>query len=583
MRRVSSFLIALLILAGVNAACADFVSDDSPPDNPVNATSPATPVSPSTTPIRLPPPPTRNPQITNLAEVAVGLAVPENALVSVQYPAFVEAEIVGHEIESVAEVAGQIDVNGRHRLLALRQLQPDGSGLGRMSHWRAGVHELPLIWNTEADVLNDGANEEYALVVSHGENVELLAIRGSYQRAGEEGRANTLLLIDPEVRARNQLRDLDSGVTLEPRPGDAFLPDALFLGEDGQFVKEPGKRLVFDATAQIGLERQLLPAGGYFLGVSVRGPGGEIATETVDFIIEDRPLLPGYRAYLDPNYGFQFLYPADWPAPVGENGRLAIRQPSGTLELNITFFQNTGGRGADELKREVIQAFGSIQILFEDLIEVGGSGALWTAYGYHSAVGPRTGVFVVLVDGERGYIIDADGRSEEEARLLEIVRVLVDSWTFRPVGSAYRLGDWLRDESDGVSVAIPADYTDARLEEGWLRYSAEAPGSFVALRTENGGLEDLARRQLYWLEMVGAGNGEFSSNDAYEVELAGQRWIRSDYAYADPLGEVVWGTVAGKYVEDQLIFTWFEAPPIKFDALEREIFTIVAADAHPAN
>jgi hypothetical protein len=242
-----------------------------------------------------------------------------------------------------------------------------------------------------------------------------------------------------------------------------------------------------------------------------------------------------------------------------------------------------GDRGADQLKREAIESYGSIQILFEDLISVGGSGGLWTAYGYDSVDGPHTGVFVVMVHEGTGYIIDVDGRTENETELLETIGVLTDSWQFRPAGRQKRLGNWVQESLEEFEVAVPADYGYTGLENGWHRFSAEEAATFVAVRTESGDGGPLGQRHKQWLDVAGASAADFVGNEPYEIEYAGQRWLRSDFSYGDPLGDVVMGSIVGKTVEGRLIFTWSEAPATVFEALDQEVFSMVAADVRPGD
>jgi hypothetical protein len=581
MKRVLLWLFALSTLALFQSACMEENGDGVPIAYPAKEQLPTVSALPTITLAPRTLIPTRDPGNFIEPDVSLNLVVPENALVNVQYPAFVEAEIVGRGVASIARIAGQRDADGRQRLLEIETLAPIEANDEGAGDWPEGVHELPLVWTVEADALNDSVNQEYVVLMPYGENNEQLAGDGSYQQVGKEIQDGVRLLIEPGAGSASLLQDVASGMTFVPRPGDEFRPDVLYLGDGGQLVSEPGKALVFDEAGQIGYERQLLPAGGYFLGISTAILNGETMTEAVDFIIQDVPLLPGYRAYLDPSYGFQFLYPAEWPVPALNDGRLTSIQPAGTMELNITRLPGAGGRGVAQLKREVIQSFGSIQVLFEDLIAVDGDGALWTAYGYDSVDGSHTGVFVILVDGETGYVIDVDGRAENEAQVLELVKVLADSWTFRPAGSENRLGSWVQESAGDLEVAVPADFDTMTLENGWYRFSAQDKNAFVAIRMEAGSDGELGQRHQYWLNAAGAGSDDFARNDPYVVEWADKRWLRSDFSNTNLLGNVVMGSLVGKFVDGQTIFIWSEARANEFEALDKEVFDNVSADVRP--
>lgn len=575
------FLLAAVILPFIQASCLEGEVGETSTTSPREVVSATISPVATMTPTLPRPLPTRNPGMDSEPVVSLNLVVPENALVNVQHPAFAEAEIVGWGVEAVTLVAGLNEVGGRQRVLSLEPLVPNRGAGGSPFTWREGVHELPLVWTAEADKLNDGANEEYVVLHPGGENTELSAIGGGYRRADGESYRDVRLHVDTALGAPVLVHDIVSGEKFEPGPGDEFRPDVMYLADDGRLVTELGMTLVFDAAKQIGYERQLLPAGSYFLGASAAIPGGVAMTETVDFIIEDVPLLPGYRAYLDPDFGFQFLYPAEWPAPTYSEGRLTTRKPEESIELNITILSDVGNRGADQLKRETIGSFGSIQVLFEDLIAVGEGGALRTAYGYDSVDGPHTGVFIILVDDETGYIIDVDGQAESEERVLEIVGVLTDSWTFRPVGGSDRLGDWAQDTVGGIDVAFPTAFAYALLENGWHRFSAEDADAFGAIRLEEDHDVGLELRHRHWLDVAGTNVAAFAASDAYEIERPGQRWIRSDFSYSNAAGSTRMGSITGKSLEGQFIFIWSEAPEDTFEAFERDVINVMMADARP--
>jgi hypothetical protein len=575
------WLAAMVFSSIVLSACFEDETNQSPGFYPGRDVSPTPSPAPSVIPTRLPPLPTPNPPPYSEPVVLLSLFVPENALVNAQYPAFVEAELIGRGVESVAQIAGQNEENGRQRVLSLSSFEPDDVADGRPAVWREGVHELPLVWTAEADVLSDGGSKEYVVFLDEGNNAELPVVAGRYRRAGDGTLLDVRLLVDPSVGAPVLVHDVASGGTFDPRPGDEFQPYVFFLGEGGQIVTEPGQTLVFDAAKQLGYARQLVPAGSYFLGAMATIPGSPALIETVDFIVEDVPLVPGFRAYLDPDDGFQFLYPAGWPVPAGSEDRLTSGNSSGSIVLNITLLRDIGDRAADRLKRETIESFGSIQILFEDLISIGAGGGLWTAYGYDSSDGPHTGVFVILTDNEIGYIIDVDGRQDSEELLLEIVQVLTDSWTFRPAGKSNLLGDWVRYSVSGLNVTVPADHTLSALENGWQRFSAEGDNAFVAVRIEDGRDVELEQRHGHWLDVAGASVDDFAASASYEVERSTQKWIRSDFSYSDLSGNTVLGSVTGKSMDGRLIFVWSEAPAADFLAFDQDVVDVVTADARP--
>jgi len=502
---------------------------------------------------------------------------------SVRQPAYLAAEIAGRDVAALSFVAGLPGGDGRLRLVAHDLLVPEAAQIpgGPLHRWQEGIHQPKVVWETTAAYLTDGENGNFVVLWPTTYGDERRAVRGRYRRSGAEAWVEATLIVGQasgEAEAVWTFGDGDAPSALRRRPlrrGDAFQPYDVYLGAEGELLFEPSVALTFNEGPLL-LQRRPLPGGDVRLGVLAETVAGTRFAAFADLAVDNGGQAPGAVAYLDPEDGFQFLYPAGWSAPALRDGTLRAGDEARDTTLTVSRFPDLDDGAATELKAETISLFGAVDVLYEETVFIGETNGLLTAYGYESAGGARTGIFFTFVHEGVGYVVDVDGPAEEEAATIAIVDRLIESWTFRPF-TVERLPDrWRELEAGPFTVAAPQGVTYELLDNGWQRFSGG--DHFISLRrdptsgaTRHGVLDR-------WLSVASRGVDQFAAADPRRLALAGRLWSRADFQYQGREGTVR-GFVMATVVGGEEIVAWAEAPVAAFDDLENTLFLLLLAHA----
>lgn len=499
----------------------------------------------------------------------------------IEQPAYIDFELAAREVEDVAVVVGQREEDGALRLLATYPQRP-AAGFERF-RWRDGLHEGRFVWETEGGYLSNGSNGDFVLLWPlPGE--ELNAVAGRLRPAGDGRWQEATLIFEGETGALASgwvyPGDHRRGVPrpYAPQPGDLFQVYDFYLEEGAGAAPlrgEPGLTLTYPATNTLRSEMQPLPGGQeYDLGVVAETRAGWTTTFITLTVNNPEESVPT-RAYLDPDYGFQFFYPATWETPAYDQGSLLAAAPGGDTRLTVSFYPDSAA-GAAVLKAETLQDFGVVDILYEEDILVGETGGMLTAYGYEAGDGGRTGLFFTFVHEDVGYVVDVDGPADQERETIALVNQVVDSWLFRPLGREDSPGQWTVAESgEGLPNYVPVGYRYEALDNGWQRFSGE--GGFVAFRHEpaaGDGREAIVAR---WLAIAGEEVASFAPEPAFPVALAGNRWVRANFTYEGNAG-VMRGFVMATIQGEEEVVAWAEGSADGFSRLEREVLLVLVAE-----
>jgi hypothetical protein len=275
--------------------------------------------------------------------------------------------------------------------------------------------------------------------------------------------------------------------------------------------------------------------------------------------------------------GFQFLYPETWFAPRYEDTLLYTANLSGTTFLQVTLYPNVDRSvNAEVLKEQALAQFGSVDILFEERINIGPANGYRTAYGYNKEDGTeRTGIFLTFVQDGMGYVVDVDGPTADEAVTITAVQTMADSWQFAQTGFGLQPGDWAKVDFEAYSVAQPADFAFQEFN-GWQRFVANRD-TFLALRTQPATLN---RDQVLAALVRDAGSGvnDFASGTPFLLPLGGGTWQRADFSYTNGDGLEIWGFIMVKVENGWEVVAWAEAPSITYNQLESDVFLLMIAD-----
>lgn len=503
---------------------------------------------------------------------------------SAHHPAYLGLELGGRMLKDAHVVAGRREEDGRLRLVQYDRLLPRALSLPgghTLYPWRDGIHKEALIWNATTAYATDGANGEFVVLWPTAGDERRFAVHGQFVEGETEARSEATLIFDAATQALQQVWQAGprAAATVAPQNGDSFQLYTYYLGADQELSYEPGVTLVFTEGTSIRYDYYPLPTGQYAVGVAAETVGGTSNAHFADVVVNNDELTPGYKAYLDPSHGFQFIYPVSWSEPRYEGGRLLSWSPERENMLSLTVYPELTGRSANDLKAETLQMFGGVSVLYEETITVAGNGALLTAYGYDDEEGQNhTGVFITFIDTGRrfGFVVDVDGPAEVEAETMEVARQIAASWQFREVGIDRFPAQWSRMEIGELNVAVPSGYSYEQLENGWERFSGGE--AFVALRREplsHGGRPAIVRR---WLDVAASGVERFEAGEMRQVTLAEKGWSRADFSYGGE-GNEMRGFVMATIVGGEEFVAWAEMPAGVYEQLEQDQFLLLIADA----
>jgi hypothetical protein len=196
---------------------------------------------------------------------------------------------------------------------------------------------------------------------------------------------------------------------------------------------------------------------------------------------------------------------------------------------------------------------------------VGDGGGLWTAYGYEASDGSHTGVLLAFNRDGIGYSVDVDGLASAEALTLELMKVLAESWVFRPDVTRQQDNVWTWTSIEQVMMPVWTDYYQEELANGWRRFSVRDGISFMAIRLEPGGQSDLSSLVTQWRNTAGNGVADFAGSQVYPFPLNDREWTRTDFSYLGEGSLEIRGFVMAAEVNGRILVAWAEFPVTRFE------------------
>ncbi|HFQ94558.1 MAG TPA: hypothetical protein ENK32_11145, partial [Anaerolineae bacterium] len=263
---------------------------------------------------------------------------------AVARPAQAAYQLIGRGIDEVAMVAGQVEADGRQRVLTWESLP---------GPWPDGVHEGEINWPPQAAYLSDYA-ENGDFVLSQPGAAGATAVSGQYTFADGDEPVTVTLLFD----VTGQLTQIQASQDIRPRFGDQFQPERCYY-RDG-LVCEPGSLLQFDDTGQLQFAVRPLPDGRYALGLYAADENGANTEAFTEVNVADNRLVDG-RIYRDPNLRFQFIVPPRWLPPLTEVSGVTINSTQGDGQIRLTILPDLPRQStAVSLQQQALTQFGQI-------------------------------------------------------------------------------------------------------------------------------------------------------------------------------------------------------------------------------
>ncbi|MGB3712794.1 MAG: hypothetical protein WA996_00020 [Candidatus Promineifilaceae bacterium] len=497
-------------------------------------------------------------------------------VVSRQNPAFIGLEITTLIPLSVTLEVSRIEDDSRVLLVDHLPVNSQGPAGATDSLIKPGIHEHLQIWVPQGSFLSDGSAGDFVylekFVAGQGR------VQGQIRPSESDTLSDAYLIFDLADGVLTGVVDANSGVPLEHRPGDIFQTQITYLDGDQIASVETGTILIFDENGDLSLEERPLPDGRYqlnyrslFLNSGDSDPGSQ-------FTVENANLVPGQQTYINPLYGYQFRLPEKWPGPIHKNGLVLGQDPDSSLTLSIVSEPGLWGTISSDFRAQVLEAYGDIQILYEEAVAVGEINTSWTAYGYESEVGQHTGVFLAIVSGSWGHVIDLEGLSFDEEHLLDTARIIVDSLVIRPINRDEHPGNWVDAEIDGYVLSTGTSFLYNHANADWHKFVAKDGYSFIALRGINESAGSTGDLLSLWTSKITGGAPDLAVSEAYQVVLGETTWMRNDYSYSDPDGEPLWGFIMIPLDPMLTLVAWAESTPDNFESMERDTFFPMLVD-----
>jgi hypothetical protein len=496
--------------------------------------------------------------------------------VSAQHPGLIDVEIVSMTPFTLSLEISREEDDGRRRLIDRQQVNLQSNAQVAIAQSPAGIHEHLEIWYPIGYYLSDGAAGDFIYLVRDEDGPGIVA--GLYRQSGAEASVEANLLFDLEEMTLIALQAASSGRELDPEPGDSFQTQHYTLEEDQSSETEAGTILLFDEGSILSLETRPLPDGFYKLRFR---SDPQITTPNLSgslFTVNNSSLVIGQRVYFDPDHGLQFHVPEKWPDPEYEDGILLTNDHDSSVRLTVTSQPDMRGFSSSEFRSHVLETFGNVQLLYEEPVTIGEISTSWTAYGYESDTGFQTGVFLAFTRGEWGYLFDIEGHSTDQEDVLRFAEVLFDSLHFRREYLEDRTGRWSDVSDDSFNVSAATAFLYVNDASGWHKFAAKDGESFIAVRTVATGDPNPEESLSNWLRIVEERGSSFTRSKIYELELGTEKWLRRDFTYIDPDGEVKWGFITSIVGIDHDTVVWAESSADGYELMHRDIFLPMMVD-----
>lgn len=494
-----------------------------------------------------------------------------------------EARMLNADSVNLVALRQEGEANGR--LVYLAPLPAGAQPEVWSGPWPDGIYQEEVVWDTTAPYISDGANGDFAPVWSVAPGVRQAMVAARYLPAEEAPAREAIMLFDESSRRLQSVWQAGTnGATprqITPAIGDSFQLYNVFLDENRQFTYEPGVTLVYSDGTDISYDHFPLPSGEYEVGLFSQTATGGALVAARDLPIANEDLIPGYEAYLNRTYGFQFLYPLAWPEPVFDGRRATTGARQGGPALSVSVYpQGESSVTAAQLKAQTLETFGDPDVLYEEEVQLDEASGLLTAYGYEADDGPHTGIFVTVVDASRrvGYVIDIDALTLDEPETLEIMDRVVESWRFTGVRGGEWPEHWTATRAGELLVALPPAFQHRTLDNGWELF--RDGDVFLALRSDDISGASRADVAAHWMDVAARGVEGYQAGEPAPFALANTIWSRVEFSYDDDDGPVS-GLILATIYDGREIVAWAEGPADALSQRVDEQFLFAIAGALP--
>ncbi|NJL94596.1 MAG: hypothetical protein HC915_13160 [Anaerolineae bacterium] len=363
--------------------------------------------------------------------------------------------------------------------------------------------------------------------------------------------------------------------------GGEFQTYRAMVTPDGRVMREPGNSYTWRPGA-LRYDQAAAPTGTYQLGFLVTAIGGTTGFESVTVAVNNDNLDPTLRGYVDPDWGFNFHYPAVWfdVTYFPDDDWLQTSNAERTEFIFVYPVYAAAGQSPEAIARE---ALGRFQATPEGLapISVAGQEGLEFTFSYLSDGQPFVGRGFAVYNAalELGLVFAAE--VSDPARLDPIYATLRDSLTFFDILSYLEAdaGFWSpNNEIEGVSFPVPTGWNIVQ-GDPWLFYTPETPddsGYFItgaAVAQQPGTDAKVVLSSL--LAQAAEIRMDYRVTGSEVYHSVNHTWETVLFEYTAPTGQAVAGRMHVTLVDGTAWALWFEAPADPAEALMRGPFDVM--------
>jgi len=333
----------------------------------------------------------------------------------------------------------------------------------------------------------------------------------------------------------------------------------LRLMPDGRIEARATTTLEPSALPMTVLESTPVAPGNYFVGGRVIDVLGRPSDAEVAITISEESAASLYERHVDVRSGLSYALPSQWRSSAEVDAAAIMISDAGRARMTIHTVEDGHLQSSGTLQRRTLDAFGAVDLLYEESGAILGRPALRTVYGYQSESGPRIGVLLTFADDTTGYIVDFDGSKEDSDDLL-----LAATWwqaSAMDLKSAADVGEDTRTIPPAAMILdLPStDYSYRKMENGWRRYASADGASFIAVIPSD------EAEDIYGIgaaELVGsASEGVRAYEELGEgrILLGDRIWTYVHFHYLDG-GHLTEGTILREEGINSRWLAWYEAP-----------------------
>ena len=468
-------------------------------------------------------------------------------VVNIYEPTQFAIDLTGRDIAQVGYVINYEIEEGRYVTLdrdaVVTWQEVEGEAVA-VSSWKDGLNSFTFSWNGETPIVSDGVTETYALLVPTGPRLDVAVGQGRYAPAGVDEWISATLVFSIDTRQVTAVYGLSDApgsppFQLKPAPGDRFQLDWVFVNPDGSTSTQPGETLVF-GEEPFYYDYAPAPSGAYQMGFLVEDIAGNMAYRWVDLDVSNEGLDASLRGYTDWDFGFNFLYPADWYAPTWDGEELVLYSSAREADISFTIYPITEVDTLLDAAAALHERWvADLRVVGKEETHVGDVPALVVRYEYESQTGPRRGVYAVFYHPLFGgaFAFDLDAASDQYGAAASALEYLLGSLQLFDPEAIPVTREWTVDINQVVGYALPvrSSWLPAEVGAGgWRIYRPpEDVQTFVALRADPGrGRDDQALADEWLAALSELGDRmDVTATNRREYYIGSQRWYAVDFTY----------------------------------------------------